>query len=427
MMKKIIFLVVFSSCLLRGSAQEKQPALTIGDTCPDVVCRSVLNYPEGQLKLTDFTGKMIILDFMATNCSACIAAFPHLEELQEQYKDKLQIIVVTRNSLEEWQRLTQKNKHAKNLKLPLVLNDTLLSSYFRYQYLPHEVWLDAERQVKAITTARYITASNIRMILNGQTPDWPLKKDVGDYDFSAPLLTESPETKHNRPQYYTVFTGHRPGTRSMNRMLKDSINNTLRWTVINAPVRILYRLSVSRFSDAGIPSNRFIYEVKQPGNFFVDSSRIYPEKWDWENTFCYEAVLPAQTTEAQRLQIMLEDLNRYTGYYGRKEKRRVPCYVIKAAAHGFPSLSDSPVKPVASKANQGSSLYPTISDLVKDLNKFSAMLPVLDETGVPDTLNIQVPGNARNKIDRIRKVLLSYGLQIHKTERELDVFVISEK
>ena len=39
--------------------------------------------------------KLILIDFWATWCGPCIASFPHLEELQEKYKDDLQILAIS--------------------------------------------------------------------------------------------------------------------------------------------------------------------------------------------------------------------------------------------------------------------------------------------------------------------------------------------
>jgi thiol-disulfide isomerase/thioredoxin len=40
-------------------------------------------------ELIYFNGKLMILDFWATWCGACISKFPKLDSLQKKYADKL--------------------------------------------------------------------------------------------------------------------------------------------------------------------------------------------------------------------------------------------------------------------------------------------------------------------------------------------------
>lgn len=43
--------------------------------------------------LADFKGKVVLLDFWATKCAPCVAAFPEMAKLQEYYKDKPVVIL----------------------------------------------------------------------------------------------------------------------------------------------------------------------------------------------------------------------------------------------------------------------------------------------------------------------------------------------
>src|SRR5690606_33173060 len=88
--------VLTSMCLYavkQASAQQAEPAATadikplqIGDTIPEWLWHlplQVVNHPEGRdtITLDDYRGKLIILDFWATWCSACISAMPEANKL----------------------------------------------------------------------------------------------------------------------------------------------------------------------------------------------------------------------------------------------------------------------------------------------------------------------------------------------------------
>ena len=75
-----------------ATAQDKAPKakLGIGDAAPAWNVKHWLNGKE--IKEYE-AGKVYIVEFWATWCGPCIAAMPHLAELQEEYKDKGLVII----------------------------------------------------------------------------------------------------------------------------------------------------------------------------------------------------------------------------------------------------------------------------------------------------------------------------------------------
>jgi thiol-disulfide isomerase/thioredoxin len=61
------------------------PLLEIGAMAPDFQMLDASGKP---IKLSDYRGKVVILDFWATWCGPCIASMPHMQELAVKYKDQ---------------------------------------------------------------------------------------------------------------------------------------------------------------------------------------------------------------------------------------------------------------------------------------------------------------------------------------------------
>jgi thiol-disulfide isomerase/thioredoxin len=78
-----------------AGAPEPKATLAAGAVAPDFTMRTV---DDRELKLSDFKGKVVILDFWATWCGPCIASFPHTQEIAKKYKDQDVIVLASGTS-----------------------------------------------------------------------------------------------------------------------------------------------------------------------------------------------------------------------------------------------------------------------------------------------------------------------------------------
>ena len=172
--------------------------LQIGQEVPNVTLTNLHNYKDASgkvattAKLSDFKGKLIILDFWATWCAPCIASIPKLERLQKQFEGKLQILPVTyqqgKDVLLFLANLKEKQQRIVG-SLPNVFADTELIKLFPHVYLPHYVWIDQKGVVKAITNGKPINELDINKALNGNYQDLIKKKDFKiALDKNAPIF-----------------------------------------------------------------------------------------------------------------------------------------------------------------------------------------------------------------------------------------------
>ena len=78
-------LLFVAAALVAVTAQAAQPArpplLAAGTTAPDFTALRPDNTP---VKLSDFRGKIVLVDFWSTLCGPCKVAMPHLEKLHQK-------------------------------------------------------------------------------------------------------------------------------------------------------------------------------------------------------------------------------------------------------------------------------------------------------------------------------------------------------
>jgi peroxiredoxin len=89
--------------------EARKEMLKIGAMAPDFTAQNV----DGKdVKLSDFRGKVVILDFWATWCGPCMASMPHTQEVSAHYKDQGVVVLGsctsdTRAKFESWVKTNQ--------------------------------------------------------------------------------------------------------------------------------------------------------------------------------------------------------------------------------------------------------------------------------------------------------------------------------
>jgi thiol-disulfide isomerase/thioredoxin len=190
MKKSMISIVMALLCLfLKVSAQSlttemEKPngvkPLIIGDKVPDLEFEKAPNMPSGKLKLSDYRGKALILDFWGTWCSACIMHFPHNQKIQNKYSKNLQFLLINdsvRDSLESViVFLNKRKKDNEQIMLPVIQTHKDTRDLFPHRSYPHYVWIGADRRIKAITTADELEEESLERLIAGFDLNLPIKR-----------------------------------------------------------------------------------------------------------------------------------------------------------------------------------------------------------------------------------------------------------
>ncbi len=122
----------------------------IGATPPDF---TLLNEKDEPIKLSDYRGKYVFLDFWAYWCVPCVETFPHLKKLQNKYKDKgFQILGISSDPTRSaWLKALKKyqNPWPQIIETAEMNSPQQISTQYGVEYLPTTYLLDPDGKVIA--------------------------------------------------------------------------------------------------------------------------------------------------------------------------------------------------------------------------------------------------------------------------------------
>jgi thiol-disulfide isomerase/thioredoxin len=398
-------------------------ALTVGDKVPDIVFTNVLNYKTSTAKLSDFKGKSIILDFWATNCSACIYKLPMLDSMQHLYRSQLSVILIgssdadTKNKVDKiMSRIATTEKHT--ITLVSVIGDTIANDYFPHIYVPHYAWLNDKGKVAAVTGSEDVTPQKIAQFIEGKPVKFSLKEDITNFNPEQLLFVNGNGGSGASIQSRSLLCGYIPGLPSGSYITKDSTGLYSKILQTNQPILYLLMRAYDYFYDP----KRFHFPTGSNSDIRLDGKS---EEWVMQNSYTYEQYMAAPLKKEKALQNMQEDIRRYLGYAAAIKKIPTDCFVITIDSLILAKYLSAGGRPVNNLAQPGDRHLQNrpLSDVAEFLDQLF-ITPVVDESGFDSRINLTLSDSDVKNFSSLKAALSRYGICLSKSTRLLDNFFI---
>lgn len=425
-------------CVLWGYTVRAQntspPYLKIGEKLPDVAMTNLINYTAPAARLSDFRGKIIIIDFWATWCGSCIHALPEEEALQQEFEGKVQFLLVTREKEQTVAQFLERSRqyHRTYPHLTYVTDDTRLHQLIKVSGYPTFAWIDKNGVLRDVTDYDQVTRQNILKLLHG---DSTVKKPAHiDIHLEQPFFIAGNGGNQHPILTYSVLSRYVDGIASWSgaetRHDTGWIYNT------NVPVKLLYQRAYYDAFARLAPEATEVEGIKAPSLYSIPNCRTLLELKDSAGVvgivndtinkkalYCYQLIVPAKSNEQMRT-YMREDLSRYFSYQVRVEKRKVTCLVLSVADRSkLRTSGGTPRKDITNFHFYGSNL--PFRRLVFFMNYGTGLPPVIDETGFSGNVDLRLDFNSTDW-KTIAAALKSYGLDLRLEEREIYMLVIGD-
>lgn len=334
-MNKKILSIFFGVIPFFIFSQERKP-LGIGDRIPNITIKHIVNYPNTEIELEKLNGKAVIIDFWGTYCSPCIETLFKMDSLKKKYKDQIEFITVAKFDSEEKVLSTIKRfSKERNMDLPVVINDSILHSYFPYQLVSHLVWISPFREVRAITSGDYMTEQKLKEFLNGKKLNWRVKSDGFGFDNNKPFL-DFTQNDITQPEflYFSTLTANLPNIAPPNGWTIDSVKKVRSLKLYNTTLFELCRLAAS---NPVSKRENFIFDVKDESKFKWNKSGYYSD-WASSNTYCYSLSLPLTISEKEAKDFARDDIRRWLFILGVGLEQNETKFII----HEFDRKNERP-------------------------------------------------------------------------------------
>lgn len=410
-------------------------ALKIGETIPDELWKlplKVVNDPtrKKEVTLEQYKGKLILLDFWGTYCSACIAGFPKMNKIQEDNSDKLKILAI---SFEQKERIDKFFNSAVGKEYSYInstYGDTELDKYFPHQTIPHIVWISPEGKYVVPTNDYEVTQENIDAVYRNQHSAMLTKVDLAQ---KMPLLLSDNFYLNNNLNlgfYSLFFQGYYPGyptgsnfkrTKDRKKVFGRQMTNMKLNAIVCAVASQLFEQNKEQFTMKRIilnSSNPYLNDTKL--NF---DDKLLPN----DQYYSYELIVPEEKADSLYT-YMLADLNRYLDVRLSLRKQMTNCLVLVRTSKQdkLKSKGNSSGRNFSEEQGHLTMKDEPLVNLISLLNEIPlSKLPIIDETGY--TNNIDVNLSDVYDLEELRKSLAQYDLDLQEAKRDLLMFVVTDK
>jgi thiol-disulfide isomerase/thioredoxin len=450
---KVVQLVLALLICYNVTAQIKP--LKIGDKMPDIIIKNIVNHKKKELKVADFQGKLLILDFWATWCAPCVRMLKLSDSLSKSFNGEVEFLPISREPSAMVSKYLDKYNKINNLNVYSATADSIMAKgYFNITVVPTYVWVDKKGTIINITGSEEVTASNIQAVLNNQKFVLKQAKPSRRSDYRKPLFypvigmgdtAAFASADVTNPRYiqnllfHSMVSGYLGDVHSAGGIF----GNGKGFRATNVTIQRIYLMLLGlplypKHPEFGY-MNRCLWKVTDTTLFHYsempNSRRGYASNAQWleENLFCYELTLPHTYPANKVYELALQQINTHFGSLfgikGSMKKEKVNCYILVKAGRSDSSFvsKDLNLPSSVEVSDLGyHSTNSTFDEFILSVTHYQQYKPpIINETGFQGKINLNINCTLKN-IDLLNIELKKYGLELRPAERILDMIVVED-
>jgi thiol-disulfide isomerase/thioredoxin len=432
MQRKIFFLCYWIFLFHNSSIFAQQRS---GEKLPDLEFRNLINSKSTSIKLSDFRGKLIILDFWAFNCANCIEGFPKMDSLQKRFGNKIQILVVNHENQKKTNEFFEKRKKMfRRPDLLFITGDTILYKMFPKDYVPWEVWIDGERRFLFATDANEVTEERLASFLTERKFLGKKLTAHTDYNKRKPLFEQANKNYLDLIQFISYISKYEDNIDLFGSGLYQYKPGKAR--LVKGATNSIEELLIAAFGEDykayDFAWNNVSLEVSDTFKFRRPANGEKLDEWFANFSYNYDSILP-DSLSTQAYEIMRKNLVSFFNVEVSIEKRKAKSLALIQIGKEDKLLSKGINQRLPMDNSYTRYNYPFtgfISDLKAIFRGFSIPFTLVDETNYTNNIDISGldTGPLKEKnIMAFQNELRKYGLDLIEKEYVQDVLIIKDR
>jgi len=455
----IYFLAWTSSAFTQTENKIAYPV--VGQTVPDFTLHQINYYHKKQASSKDFRGKWLILDFWSRGCGSCVASWPKMNKLQEEFKDSVQLVLVGINS-GHWggkamEKLydTLKSKRGFNM---VTVYDSLIAKNWGIFTVPHIVIVDPQGIVRAVTSS--VDKDNLIALMSSKETtlrnkkNWFEEMKIKDpVNLNEPFYLNGNVGKDTDLFYRSILSRFDSTVDGMTRAIVPYLDHYLRhnrfidgkafWQAAGLDINQLYLLAFTGQTDIHVNEREersqkdsiYFHFFKKPILEIRDSSLFQKttHKGRITSLYNYSLMMPKEKASLESMKIQAQcDLKKYFGFDATIETRMMPYYKLTATEEAKKKLKSKGGKGAPYGNGDGytglhyinlpvSRIMYFISNSYDKADRYS----FVDETGIEGNIDLNLNVMLDDK-EAVLKKLRQNGLDVVMGYKKMKCIVIRD-
>jgi peroxiredoxin len=142
-----LILALFYS-LISCDTDTRKVSYKVGSVAPDFTLKDISG---NKVKLSDYRGKVVLLEFWATWCPPCIDNIPELIRIQDKYNDKaFSILAVSLDKGSDVESMLPEFVAEYGINYPILYGNDSVIDLYRVMSLPTGLIIDKEGRVVSV-------------------------------------------------------------------------------------------------------------------------------------------------------------------------------------------------------------------------------------------------------------------------------------